>query len=352
MKSARLLFANNTGRHTGSYLYDERVARGAAAFAWQVDLVALDGQFPKADARARESMDRALTTCPDHSPVVIDGLALADLADVLAPHRHRLYLIGLVHHPAAEEYGIPPEHAAYWRTRERAALGLMAQVIVTSEFTAGRLPDYGVDASIIHRVLPGVERAAISEPRWPARHLLCVATLIPRKGHRVLVDALAQLADLDWHCDMVGALDHDRHCVAVVQQAIKTQGLCQRIDLLGPRPPEALAALYRDCDLFVLPSFYEGYGMVVTEALAHGLPVVTTTGGALADTLPAAAGAAVAPGDSQAMANALRRLLTDRARYTSARAAAAAAREQLSDWTVTSEQFAAVLDLSAPSSEA
>lgn len=350
MKSARLLFAGDNGRYTGSYQYNERMARRTAASGWQVELVALAGQFPRTDTQARQSLHQALSACPDYSLVIIDGLVLADLAAVIAEHRQRLHLIGLVHHPVAEEYGIPAAEAAYFRTREPAALALMNQIIVTSPFTAGRLPDYGVDASIVHCVLPGVDPAEPGKPHWPARQLLCIATVIPRKGHRILVDALAQLADLDWQCDLVGALDHDMHYVAGVKEAIQSHGLCGRIQLLGPRPHDALARMYRDCDLFVLPSFYEGYGMVVAEALSYGLPIVTTTGGALADTLPADAGAAVTPGDSRAMADALRCLLTDRARYASARSAALAAREQLIDWRHASAQFADVLDLSATSS--
>lgn len=347
MKSARLFFADCTGRLTGSYLYDERVARGAAAFGWQIEMIAIEGHFPEANEHAYRSLRRALADCPDHSPVIIDGSVLADTADVIAEHSQRLYLLGLVHHPTAEEHGMSPAaEVTYFQARERAALALMDRIVVTSQFTANRLPDYGVDASLIHCVLPGVAHAPVSDSRWPAKRLLCVATLIPRKGHRVLIEALAQIADLDWTCDLVGALDHDRHCVGAIQQAIEANGLRDRIRLPGPHAPAALAQRYHDCDLFVLPSFYEGYGMVVTEALAHGLPVVTTTGGALADTLPETAGAAVAPGDSQAMASALRHLLSDRARYTTARDAALAARERLTDWAHASAQLAAVLDQS------
>lgn len=346
MKSARLFFADGTGRLTGSYLYDERVARGAAALGWQIEMIAIEGRFPGADEQAHRSLRRALADCPDHSPVIIDGSVLADTADVIAEHSPRLYLIGLVHHPTAEEHGLSAAQVTYFQARERAALALMDRIVVTSQFTANRLPDYGVDASLIHCVLPGVAHAAISDSRWPPRRLLCVATLIPRKGHRVLIEALAQIADLNWTCDLVGALDHDAHCVGAIQQAIEAHGLRDRIRLPGPHAPEALAQRYHDCDLFVLPSFYEGYGMVITEALAHGLPVVTTTGGALADTLPANAGAAVAPGDSQAMASALRHLLGDRARYTAARGAALDARERLTDWAHASAQLAAVLEQS------
>jgi glycosyltransferase involved in cell wall biosynthesis len=345
-RRALLLVAGNPEQYTGGYLYDARIAAGIAEFGWQIEIIGLAGRFPEADQTARRAMDQTLAAVPDRSLVVIDGLALGDLGEIVARHRERLRLVALVHHPLADEYGLDLSRAAAFRERETAALAQVEQVIVTSHFTARRLQDYGVAPSRIDVVLPGVEPAAPAAAQWPPGRLLCVATLIPRKGQAILVEALAELAELDWHCDCIGALDRDPAYVAAVQQAMVNHGLTERIRLLGPMSPSALGAAYHDSDLFVLPSFYEGYGMVVTEALARGLPVVTTTGGALGDTLPADAGAAVPPGDAAALAGVLRTLLTDHRHYDRARQAALVARNTLDDWRLASQRFARALDRS------
>jgi len=345
---ARLIVAGNPDQYTGGYLYDARIAAGLADYGWQIDTIGLPGVFPRTDAQAQSAMHTVLADSPDNSVVIIDGLALGDLADTVAAHRRRLRLIGLVHHPLADEYSLSEPQVKYFFDRETAALAAVNRIIVTSRFTAKRLADYQVAAERIDTVLPGVALAqpapAVDQPlRAPAR-LLCVATLIPRKGHAVLVAALAQIADLNWRCECIGALDRDLACVAEVQQAIKTYGLADRIDLAGSRTPAALVDAYEQSDVFVLPSFYEGYGMVITEALSHGLPIVTTTGGALADTLPRQAGQAVPPGNATALAKALRAVLTDAHHHARLRQGALKARGNLGSWSTASQQFAAVLN--------
>jgi glycosyltransferase involved in cell wall biosynthesis len=106
----------------------------------------------------------------------------------------------------------------------------------------------------------------------------------------------------------------------------------------------ALHAHYAAADVFVLPSLYEGYGMVVTEAVAHGLPVVTTDGGALAHTLPPGAGLQVPAGDVAALQAALQRVLTDAALREQLAAGARAAAAALPGWPQQAARFAAVLE--------
>ena len=74
----------------------------------------------------------------------------------------------------------------------------------------------------------------------------------------------------------------------------------ERVEFVGECDEAALNALYDESSVFVLPSYFEGYGMVLTEALARGLPIVSTTAGAIPDTVPPEAGVLVAPGDEEA----------------------------------------------------
>src|SRR6185503_15322759 len=107
-----------------------------------------------------------------------------------------------------------------------------------------------------------------------------------------------------------------------LRQAITGARLDDRVVLAGAVPPVQLASHYGAADVFVLPSRHEGYGMAFAEAIAHGLPVVGTTAGAIPETVPAGAGVLVPPGDARELAAVLRRLIADdRARATLAAAA-------------------------------
>jgi len=108
--------------------------------------------------------------------------------------------------------------------------------------------------------------------------------------------------------------------------------LAERVTLQDEIPPEALDEAYAAADLFVLPSFHEGYGMALAEAMAHGLPILATSAGAIPTTVPEAAGILVAPGDADALAEALSRLIEEPALRARLAAGAAAAGRALPDW--------------------
>ena len=96
-----------------------------------------------------------------------------------------------------------------------------------------------------------------------------------------------------------------------MRAAIDEAGLADRITLVGPVSQERLADLYASADAFLLASLYEGYGMVLAEAMARGLPIVCTTGGAAAETVPDDAAIKVPPGDERAFAVGVKRVLQD-----------------------------------------
>ncbi|WP_168380869.1 glycosyltransferase family 4 protein [Modicisalibacter radicis] len=347
-RTLSLLVAGDPGQLTGGYVYDARIAEALREQGWRVSVIGLEGRFPEPDAGAARALDATLADHPDGARVVIDGLAMGGLPEVIADHAERLDLTALVHHPLADETGLDPAQRTRFMISETRALGAVGRVIVTSAFTARRLADFDVPAEHITAIEPGVARAPLS-PRatadqpGPAR-LLCVATITPRKGHEVLVDALARLADRDWQAICIGGLDRDAGHARHVRERIAAHGLEARVELAGERAHDQLADAYRDADLFVLPSHYEGYGMVISEALAHGLPVIATTGGALAHTLPRDAGLAVPPGDSAALAEALRRWFDEPELRQRLRQGAQRAREGLADWSDAGRAFAAALD--------
>ncbi len=306
-----LVVPGTLDQQTGGYLYDARMAAGLRRRGWRVDVHGLEGTFPDADAAAAASLEGVLAGLDDGSRVLIDGLALGGLPEPVAAHRGRLRLLALVHHPLSDETGLSAEARERLRERERRSLAAVAGVIVTSSFTAHGLGRFAVDAVRVRVARPGTDSAPPAGGPAPGEppQLLSVASVVPRKGHDVLVRALARLRDLPWHCVCAGSLERAPDHAQGVRAMAAEHGLAARIRFAGECGRAALDRFYAASSLFVLASHYEGYGMVLTEALARGLPVVSTTGGAIPHTLPPDAALLAPPGDDAALAAALGSLL-------------------------------------------
>ncbi len=324
---------------TGGYLFDRRVVDGLRASGRSVRVVELPGAYPDADAAARSAASDALHDLPDGSLAVIDGLALPGFADCLQVEARRLRLLGFIHHPLSLETGIAPAMAERMAGIERRLWPMLRGLLCPSAHTARCLADAGVDTACIVVTPPGTERPPEGASRQPARagdggtlRLLSIGSVVPRKGHRLLVEALAGLTALPWRLACIGSLERDSGAVAEVRAAIARHGLGERIALAGEQSPDALAAAWRDADVFVLPSSHEGYGMAYAEAMTHGLPVIGTTAGAIPDTVPATAGLLVEPGDVDALRGALRRIMVDDALRQRLSDGAREAAAELPDW--------------------
>jgi glycosyltransferase involved in cell wall biosynthesis len=285
---------------------------------------------------------------PQGATVLLDGLVGCAVPELLEPLADRLRLVVLVHLPLGDETGLSPAEAAELTARERRTLRAAAAVVATSEGAARRLEGlHDLPAGSVRVAAPGVDPAPLAEPGPDGGRLLCVAAVTPRKAQDVLVEALHSVAGLPWTCTLVGALDRAPEFVARVRRlAEATPG---RIELAGTRTGEALERTYHRADLLVLPSLAETYGMVVTEALARGVPVLGTRvagvpealGTAPDGTLP---GALVPPGEPPALAAALRRWLTDPALRRQWRRSAEARRAGLRGWDFTTRRWIEVLD--------
>jgi glycosyltransferase involved in cell wall biosynthesis len=339
---------------SGGNRYDRRVCDGLRPEC-DVHEIAIPGAWPRPEPPARQSLARSLADLPDAATVLLDGLVAGGVPDVLEPEAKRLRLIVLVHLALGDETGLDPAEAAALSALERRTLHCADAIMATSGGAARRLVDrYDLDAARVHVAAPGVDPAPATVPSADGGRLLCVAAVTPRKGQDVLVEALAAVADLSWTCDFVGALDRAPGFVTRVRDRAAT--IRPAVRFVGTRSGVALDAAYAGADLLVLPSRAETYGMVVTEALARGVPVLGTA----VDGVPEALGTApdgvrpgmlVSPGDAGALATALRTWLTDpglRARW---RAAAHGRRTTLRGWDVTARKVSEVLALATAEQE-
>ncbi|NMT63832.1 glycosyltransferase [Marinobacter orientalis] len=292
LQSAVFVVPGSPDQNTGGYRYVRRIAEELEAIGFKAPREGLSGSFPIPDRQAEVSMDRLLASLACGSVVVLDGLAMGAMPDIVAAHAGRLRIVALVHHALADETGLPPQTRDWLFRSERRALAAVAGVITTSRHTAQRLQDYGVHARCIRVVEPGADAASEmgsdsamgSDPISEAVSILCVAHLSPRKAQHQLIEALSDLRHLRWQCTLAGSAERDPAYGRKIRDLVKNLGLEKRITLAGELDNDALAQAYQRADIFVLPSIFEGYGMVIDEALAAGLPVITTDGGALVST--------------------------------------------------------------------
>lgn len=329
----------------GGYRYDQRMVDGLRAAGIVCEVHRLAGDFPWIDPVAASRADTELQDTMPGATVVVDGLLLPTLHEVLGRHADRLRIVALVHHPAALESGLTKDVRDDVQRREQRALACARTIIVTSPHTRDVLSRSGVPVERIRVALPGTDSAPLATGSGgDAAHLLCVAALIPRKGHQDLVDALARVADLPWRATFAGSLVRDATTAKRVRERIGTLGLGDRITLTGEVSPDELEDLYDTADVFVQPSMYEGYGMAISEAIARGLPVISTTAGAIPTTAPAEASVLVEPGNVPALASALARVVSDRSERDRLAAGARHARQRLLSWPEATARFAAELE--------
>lgn len=322
---------------TGGYGYDRRLLREWREACIEARHLALPGSFPFPTAEDLAATEQLLATATPDDILLVDGLAYGAFPEALAA-RFADRLVALVHHPLALETGHSPEAAKTLRLSETLALRHTRAIVVTSPATKLTLEaEFEVPADKSAVAIPGTDPAprARGSGRGEALHMLAVGSLIPRKGYNILIEALAAIADKPWTLTIAGSPDHAPATAAELRHGIACAGLSERVTLTGGVDAEKLAQLYDEADLFIMSSLYEGYGMVLTEALARGLPIVTTLSGAGAEALPDATALKVPPGDATALAKALTRLIDAPAERRQRADAAWAAAGDLPRWSET-----------------
>jgi glycosyltransferase involved in cell wall biosynthesis len=337
---------DDPGQPTGGNIYDRRVCAGLAGAGWEVLVATVAAAWPVPDSGARADLDRIVSAIPDGEIALIDGLIASPTAAQLLPHAGRIRMTVLLHMPLAT--AVDTHRDAGAERSERSVLRAATGVIVTSEWTRQQvLSRYEIPPGRVHVARPGVDRVAA--PARPVHgHLICVGTLGRHKGQDLLVEALAELGDRDWHCVLAGSLDRDPDFVDQLQTRITRLGYDHRVRLSGVLTGAALSHAYTTADLLVAPSRSETYGMTVTEALAHGLPVIAAAVGGLPEALGSTAdgsgpGQLIPPGDPAALAAALGDWLGDEGHRHRLRAAVRQRQPTLCGWEQTTQKIADTL---------
>lgn len=309
MTQAVFAIPGDKDQRTGGFIYEATVLRVLNEIGVPTHHLQLPESFPNPSRDDMATALRLLSAVPSDQPIILDGLVFGaidpvGLSDVTAP------IIAMIHHPLGLETGLAPDRAAYLKANEAAALEHADHVIVPSPHTAQILTQaFGADPKRISIAPPGFERPNVKKTPSTPPLILSVGLLAERKGHDILLDALSDLSELEWQAVIVGKTHDDAYAQSLYRQSAQL-GLSDRVRFAGELDAYSLETLFGRAAIFALATRYEGYGMVLSEAMLFGLPIISCAAGAVPETV-GDAGILVPPDDRTEFANALRHMLED-----------------------------------------
>lgn len=345
MRPVALLLPGRLEARTGGTVYDRRMVDGVRRRGWHVDVWELDETFPRPTPDALAEAARVLDALPGGTIALIDSLALGAMPDLVERAALRLDVVALMHLPLCADPARDRESAEALAAGEGRALAAVRRVVITGAVTERLLERYALRADLMVLIEPGTDPAPIARGSGSGPvHLLSVATLNAGKGHELLLRALADVPDDGWRLTCAGSLTRDMQTAERVRAVARDLGLADRVHFAGDLDADALDACYDTADVFVLGTSGETYGLVVAEALARGLPVVSTRTGAIEALVGDAAGLVVDVGDQAALTVALRQVITDKGLRATLAAGARAVRPALRTWEDAAEQMVKMLE--------
>lgn len=335
---------DDPARPSGGNTYDRHLCCELEALGWSVHAHPASGFWDRPDASALAGLDRLLGQLPAGALVLVDGLVASAAPGVVIRRARRLRVVVLVHLP----FGLLQSDPVV-RRRERSVLSAASAVLTTSEWTREQLIAlYGLPAARLYVAVPGAAPAALAPGSTGGGRLLSVAAITPIKGHDVVVGALRSIAEFSWEWTCVGSLEREPQFVAAVRGGLSESGLAERVSLCGTLTGDELERAYASADVVISASRLETYGMVITEALAHGLPVIATDVGGIQEAMGVLPGGErpglLVPADNpEALRAAIETWLRNAELRARLRRAATARRESLPEWSATASTVADVL---------
>lgn len=333
---------------SGGNRYDEELTSSLRGLGAQVHEHPVSGSwpFPSPDERERFRAVLAAGSQGGSTRWLIGNIVAAAVPEMIRATVEAGQSVAIVmHYFAADERGISPAMRSHIAASEAAAVKAASRVIATSEWTAHEVSKrYGREDVVV--ALPGVAPAQVSlgsVTNGNPPTLLWLGGLTPTKDPSTFVAALAELRDLDWRARIVGPDTIDPDVSRRVRAEIDRAGLSQRVEVLGALEGAALQSVWSHTDLLVHTSHAETYGMVVSEALARGIPSIVPTGTGAVEAQQGAGGQFV-PGDHGDLARMLRKWLTHPGLQDQWRSEAAKQRTTLPTWEGTARTVAHALE--------
>ena len=307
---------------SGGYLYDRKLVEFLQRHGDQVEIISLPWR-----SNPRHMGDNLSTSLLRrlqglHADVLLqDELNHPSFFWINRRAQPKFPLISIVHHLRSSETR-PAWQNRLYRLVERSYLRSVDGFIFNSHATQRAVQGLVGEENPAVVAYPAGDRlnGRVDEAEILLRaaqpgplRLLFLGNVIPRKGLHVLLEALSHQPPGLCELSVVGRLDVDRAYARRLLRSVTAKGLESRVSFCGPLDDQSLSARLRNSHLLVVPSSYEGFGIVYLEGMGFGLPPIAACGGGAAEIIRQGEnGYLNEPGDWRTLAHQLEGLAVDR----------------------------------------
>ncbi len=270
---------------SGGYIYNKNIIEGIRSQSFDLELCIPGTDFPFPSKKSIEKCKAFFNDTERSSIIVIDSLILGTIPDLIEEFSAEHTIVGMIHLPLCISPSFNIETKKRFKQSEIKSFNHSKLLIVTSEFLKSEIMKMGVDEDKIHVISPGINSEIINKsyPDKP-NNLLCVSKITSSKGQLDLIKALENIRHLEWNLTFCGGFDEQDNYYKNIRQRISISGMENRIVFTGEISHVEIEKYYKQADLLILTSYFETYSMVLQEAMAFKLPIISTKTGATTQT--------------------------------------------------------------------
>ncbi|MBI5353414.1 MAG: glycosyltransferase family 4 protein [Chloroflexi bacterium] len=327
---------------SGGYLYDRKLVEYLRAQGDTVEIISI----PWRSYAAHLTDNLTFRLPPDLDILIQDELNHPSLV-VANSGKHPYPAISIVHHLRCSELRLKWQNDLY-RIVEKKYLKSVDGFIFNSQTTKKIVSELIGDAKPSFVAYPPTDRfgTGVSEQEIKERanrepfRILFLGNVIERKGLHTLINALSSFQTSTCTLDVVGSLNSDPKYVQAMQRQVSSLGLQSSVIFHGALDNDPLKQMLRQAHVLIVPSSYEGFGIVYLEGMAFGLPAIGTTAGAASEIIAdGETGYLIAPDDSKMLAERISLLANDRSLLAKMSINAARRYSQQPKWEQTASQI-------------
>ena len=325
-------------------VYSNRIAEGLKANGHQVSIYSLPEDFPFFSEQSLLQCKQIAEMIPRAEPVVIDNTIFGVIPEILQNLYKHNPVVALIHVTFTSDENLTAYQREMILDLERRAQPYALKFIASNTYASSALTREGTDKDKVITIIPGVDHFPLkgNYPESPSA-LLSVADFVRPNGYVNMIKALTALKSKDWQLHCYGDLTLDADYIRELQVLIRRCELQNKIMLHPALSGKALSDAYLNSDLFIHPVNFEAYSKEAVDALAHGIPVVASSGGGNSQIIPAKMGKLFKPEVVYVLQTIIDELLDNPVLYKNLAGEASKYHKQAHSWEQSVNQFEEVI---------
>jgi len=336
------LVSENANFPSHSRMYNKHIAEGLKRKGHKVDIHHLADDFPFPSEKSLEQCRQVIATIPKSELIVADNPVFGVIPGILKVVQGPV--LALVHVTFSANENLSAYQKEMILDLERDAQKYASKFIASSIFSESALARDGIGKEKIVTIISGSDHFPQKKNYLERPYtLLSIANFIRNNGHVDLIKAFTALKTKNWQLHCYGNLNLDKEYVDELGRLIRRNGLQDKVMLHSPLSGKALSDVYLNADLFIHPLAFDEYSNEVVGALAHGIPVIVSTGGGNSEIVPAKMGKFFKPGVVYLLQTIIDELLENSILYKKLAGEASTYHKQAPSWETSIDQFEQVL---------